>query len=78
MSAPTGIVIDVLRATSTIAQALDAGYERVLCVPEIEQARALRAELPDSLVGGERDAIRIDGFDVGASPRSSSSPGRRR
>jgi 2-phosphosulfolactate phosphatase len=68
-SAPTGIVIDVLRATSTIAQALDAGYERVLCVPEIEQARALRAELPDSLVGGERDAIRIDGFDVGASPR---------
>ena len=68
VSAPTGIVIDVL-ATSTIAQALDAGYERVLCVPEIEQARALRAELPDSLVGGERDAIRIDGFDVGASPR---------
>ena len=68
-AAPTGIVIDVLRATSTIAQALEAGYERVLCVPEIEQARALRAELPDSLVGGERDAIRIDGFDVGASPR---------
>ena len=68
-SAPTGIVIDVLRATSTIAQALEAGYERVLCVPELEQARALRAELPDSLVGGERDAVRIDGFDVGASPR---------
>jgi 2-phosphosulfolactate phosphatase len=68
-AAPTGIVIDVLRATSTIAQALAAGYERVLCVPEIEQARALRAEVPDSLVGGERDAIRIDGFDVGASPR---------
>jgi 2-phosphosulfolactate phosphatase len=62
-------VIDVLRATSTIAQALAAGYERVLCVPEIEQARTLRAELPDSLVGGERDAVRIEGFDVGASPR---------
>jgi 2-phosphosulfolactate phosphatase len=68
-AAPTGIVIDVLRATSTIAQALEAGYERVLCVPEIEQARSLRHELPDSLVGGERDAVRIDGFDVGASPR---------
>ena len=68
-AAPTGIVIDVLRATSTIAQALSAGYRRVLCVPEIEQARALRAELPDSIVGGERDAIRIEGFDVGASPR---------
>jgi 2-phosphosulfolactate phosphatase len=68
-AAPTGIVIDVLRATSTIAQALSAGYHRVLCVPEIDQARALRAELPNSIVGGERDAIRIEGFDVGASPR---------
>jgi 2-phosphosulfolactate phosphatase len=68
-AAPTGIVIDVLRATSTIAQALAAGYERVLCVPEIDDARALRAELPDSVVGGERNAVRIDGFDVGASPR---------
>jgi 2-phosphosulfolactate phosphatase len=67
--APTGIVVDVLRATSTIAQALESGYSRVLCVAEIEAARALRAELDDSLVGGERDAIRIEGFDVGASPR---------
>jgi 2-phosphosulfolactate phosphatase len=68
-AAPTGIVIDVLRATSTIAQALAAGYERVLCVAEIEQAELLRAEIPDSIVGGERDAIKIEGFDVGASPR---------
>jgi 2-phosphosulfolactate phosphatase len=68
-TAPTGIVIDVLRATSTIAQALASGYERVLCVTELEQARALRAELRDSVVGGEREAKRIDGFDVGASPR---------
>ncbi len=67
--APTAIVIDVLRATSTIAQALAAGYERVLCVPELEDARALRAADPDSVVGGERDAVRIEGFDVGASPR---------
>jgi 2-phosphosulfolactate phosphatase len=68
-SAPVGIVVDVLRATSTIAQALAAGYERILCCAEIEEARALRSELPDSLVGGERNAVRIDGFDVGASPR---------
>jgi len=68
-SASTGIVVDVVRATSTIAQALAAGYRRVLCVPEIEQARALREELADSIVGGERDAVRIEGFDLGASPR---------
>jgi 2-phosphosulfolactate phosphatase len=67
--APLGIVVDVIRATSTIAQALAAGYERVLCCAEIEEARALRAELPSSLVGGERKAVRIEGFDVGASPR---------
>src|SRR5947208_9701888 len=68
-SAPLGIVVDVLRASSTIAQALAAGYRRVLCCADIEEARALRASLPDSLLGGERDAIRIEGFDVGASPR---------
>jgi 2-phosphosulfolactate phosphatase len=67
--APLGIVVDVIRATSTIAQALAAGYERVLCCAEIEEARALKAELPSSLVGGERKAVRIEGFDVGASPR---------
>jgi 2-phosphosulfolactate phosphatase len=68
-SAATGVVVDVLRATSTIAQALASGYRRVLCCAEIEEARALRAEIPDSLVGGERKAVRIEGFDVGASPR---------
>ena len=68
-SAPVGIVVDVLRATSTIAQALASGFDRVLCCREIEEARELRARIPDSLVGGERDAVRIEGFDVGASPR---------
>jgi 2-phosphosulfolactate phosphatase len=67
--AAAGIVVDVLRATSTIAQALASGYERVLCCTEIEDARALRAELPDSLLGGERKAVRVEGFEVGASPR---------
>jgi 2-phosphosulfolactate phosphatase len=67
--APLGIVVDVLRATSTIAQALAAGFDRVVCCSEIDEARALRAELPDALVGGERDAVQVSGFDVGASPR---------
>src|SRR5919199_1663081 len=68
-AAKLGIVVDVLRATSTITQALAAGFGRVLCCAEIEDARALRAEIADSVVGGERKAVRIDGFDVGASPR---------
>ncbi len=68
-SAQLAIVVDVLRATSTIAQALAAGYRRVLCCAEIDEARALRAQLGEGLLGGERSAIRIPGFDVGASPR---------
>ena len=67
--APIGVVVDVLRATSTIAQALASGYQRVLCCAEIEDALALRAQIPDSLVGGERKAVQVEGFDVGASPR---------
>ena len=52
VSAPLGIVIDVLRATSTICQALASGYERVVCVGEIEDAHAERAE--GVVLGGER------------------------
>src|SRR5262245_50491789 len=68
-AAPLGIVVDVLRATSTIAQALASGYRRVWCCAEIDEARSLRAKTDGSLVGGEREAVRIEGFDVGASPR---------
>jgi 2-phosphosulfolactate phosphatase len=67
--APVGIVVDVLRATSTIAQALASGYERVYCTGEIEEARALRERLGEGLLGGERSAVKVEGFDVGASPR---------
>jgi len=62
-----GIVIDVLRATSTICQALASGYERVICVGEIDDARALAGE--GVALAGERHNVRIEGFDHGNSPR---------
>jgi 2-phosphosulfolactate phosphatase len=68
-SAPVGIVVDVLRATSTIAQALASGWPRVLCCGGIEEARAVREQMGEGLLGGEREAQKIEGFDVGASPR---------
>ncbi len=68
-TAPTGLVIDVIRATSTICQALSAGYERVFCVAEVDDARALRDALGEGVLGGERHAVRIPGFDLGNSPR---------
>jgi 2-phosphosulfolactate phosphatase len=68
-AAPTGIVIDVIRATSTICQALAAGYERVFCAAEVDEARALRESLGEGVLGGERHAVTIPGFDLGNSPR---------
>ena len=67
-TAPTGIVIDVIRATSTICQALASGYERVLCAAEVEDAFALREEL-GGVLGGERMNVLVPGFDLGNSPR---------
>jgi 2-phosphosulfolactate phosphatase len=70
VAAPLGIVVDVMRATSIIVQALASGYRRVLCCAEIDDARRLRSELGDTaLTGGEHDAQPIEGFDAGASPR---------
>ena len=68
-AAPTGVVIDVIRATSTICQALAAGYRRVLCTAEVEEARAVRDTRGEGALGGERHAVRIPGFDLGNSPR---------
>jgi 2-phosphosulfolactate phosphatase len=78
-SAHVGIVVDVVRATSSIAQALASGYERVLCCREIDEAHALRTELgDDAVVGGERRGVVVEGFDVGASPREFAAGARAR
>ena len=66
--APTGVVVDVLRASSTIVQALAAGYRRVLCCEEVEEARELREAEGEGVLAGERLCVRIPGFDLGNSP----------
>lgn len=63
------VVIDVLRATSTIASALQAGARRVQPVLTPEEARAVAAELGGrAVLGGERGGLKIPGFDLGNSP----------
>ena len=66
--APIGIVVDVLRATSTISQALASGYRRVLCCAEIDEARALAESERPAKLAGERRLEPIEGFDFGNSP----------
>lgn len=73
-TATVGIVVDVVRATSTIVQALDSGYRRVLCCAEVEEAFALREELGEGALAGERLAATVPGFDFGNSPRDMLEP----
>ena len=65
-------VVDVLRATTTIAVALANGAEGVIAVGEPEDAIALGNRLGRErvLFCGERDAVRIEGFDLDNSPAS--------
>lgn len=64
------VVIDVLRATTTIAFALHAGAREVIPCLEIDDARNRAAKLPPgtAVLGGERLGVRIEGFDLGNSP----------
>jgi 2-phosphosulfolactate phosphatase len=69
LSGQTVVVIDVLRATTTIAHALAAGATQVIPCLEIDEARKLAANLHNNIVlGGERGGLPIAGFDLGNSP----------
>jgi 2-phosphosulfolactate phosphatase len=68
LSATTCVVFDVLRATSSMITALANGAAEVFPVKTIEEAFALRKEMPDALLGGERHGERIEGFDLGNNP----------
>ncbi len=61
------IVIDVLRATTTIVTALANGCRGIIPVETPEEARKLAA-LKKCLLGGERDGLRMQGFNFGNSP----------
>ena len=69
------VVFDVLRATSTALTALANGASGIVPVAEIQEALAWRERVPDVLLAGERNGVRITGgialgteFDLGNSP----------
>src|SRR5260370_10819105 len=62
------IVIDVLRATTTLAVVFDQGAARVLVAGTVEQAREAAQKIPGSLLCGERNVQPLPGFDYGNSP----------
>jgi 2-phosphosulfolactate phosphatase len=82
LTGSTVIVIDLLRASTTICQALASGAKEVVPFLEVDEALAAAAccERSEIVLGGERFGRRITGFDLGNSPSeyTSAAVGRRR
>ncbi len=62
------IIVDVIRATTTLATLFDSGVARVYAADTIEQARNGAKLFPQRLLCGERHAQPVAGFDYGNSP----------
>ena len=64
------VMIDVLRASTTITQALAAGAAAVIPCQEVDEARQRAANFPggEAVLGGERGGLPIEGFQLGNSP----------
>src|SRR4051794_31619088 len=64
------VVVDVLRATTVMVHALAAGAEAIVPCSEIAEARRIALEHPagSTVLGGERQGLPIEGFDLGNSP----------
>ena len=64
------VVVDVVRATTTIVEALASGARAIYPVASTEDAVRLAASLgrEDTLLCGERKSVKVEGFDLGNSP----------
>jgi 2-phosphosulfolactate phosphatase len=63
------VVIDVLRAATTITHALAAGAVEVIPCLEVDEARQIAGQIGKGVItGGERGGLPIPGFDLGNSP----------
>ncbi len=64
------VVVDVLRACTTVVTALANGARGVIPVADMAEAGKIASNLDPAsfLLGGERDAIRIEGYHLGNSP----------
>lgn len=64
------VVIDVLRATTSIVYALDAGAKEVIPCQEVSDVltAAQQFDANERILGGERGGAPIEGFDLGNSP----------
>ncbi len=68
------VVVDILRATTTMIHALASGCDAIIPCGEVDEARRVAGGLPagSALLAGERQGVAIAGFDLGNSPSSCS------
>jgi len=66
------VVVDVLRATTAMIHALNSGVEAIIPCLEVDEAREVAGSLArgSAILGGERQGLPIEGFDLGNSPSS--------
>jgi len=62
------VIIDVFRAFSVSCYAFDAGAARIIATAGVENAFQLKQKYKYSVLVGERDERKIEGFDFGNSP----------
>ncbi|MCY7421654.1 MAG: 2-phosphosulfolactate phosphatase [Chitinophagaceae bacterium] len=62
------VIIDVFRATSTIAAALYNGASRVIPVEDVDTCKELGSQIDGAITAGERDGKVIEGLQYGNSP----------
>ena len=62
------VVIDVLRATTSMLHILESGGGAIYPVEEVKTARERKRSMPEALLCGERNGVPPEGFDMGNSP----------
>jgi 2-phosphosulfolactate phosphatase len=68
MAKGVAVIIDVFRAFSVECYAYDSGAESVIATAEAQIAFRLKEKFINSVLVGERDERKIEGFDLGNSP----------
>ena len=71
LSDRTVVVIDILRATSVMVQAMPQGVKEIIHVKTVKEEFRIAKPSPrnTTVLGGEREGRGIEGFDLGNSPR---------
>lgn len=66
----SAVIIDILRATSSIVTAINSGAKKIIPVEDMSDAVKIARTMDqnDYLLCGEKDGVKIDGYHLGNSP----------